>query len=247
MNADYYKILRVSPDADLETIKKAYRQRALESHPDHGGSHEQMLLINEAFQILSDPEARRHYDLLRSNQADEATRRAAAADAGNARQKAQDYPRTWPEFDSWLNAISKDISNANYGSWRSVYSLPTAGNSITGWVFIVVGFFGGSWVAYQLFGDDATSGGFKFVCMGIAAGGAWVGKLIHQGLGQSIKKTSGTASQQQSSSTEKTIPVAGENTVIACNNCGQKLRVTARSGRIRIKCRACNHEFDYPS
>jgi curved DNA-binding protein CbpA len=53
MILDYYKILQINPDANIETIKTAYRSRALVCHPDRGGSHEQMVLVNEAFQILS--------------------------------------------------------------------------------------------------------------------------------------------------------------------------------------------------
>lgn len=35
---DYYSILGVQHDADFETIKKAYRKRALAVHPDKGSS-----------------------------------------------------------------------------------------------------------------------------------------------------------------------------------------------------------------
>lgn len=52
---DYYAILRVAPTADLITIKRAYRRRATECHPDHGGDHREMAKVNEAWFILSDP------------------------------------------------------------------------------------------------------------------------------------------------------------------------------------------------
>lgn len=37
---DYYSVLGVQHDADLEIIKKAYRKRALEVHPDKGCSND---------------------------------------------------------------------------------------------------------------------------------------------------------------------------------------------------------------
>jgi len=62
---DYYKILQVDPDADIEVIKAAYRKLALKYHPDAGGgpeSEEKMKLLAEAYAVLSDPEKRARYD-----------------------------------------------------------------------------------------------------------------------------------------------------------------------------------------
>ena len=58
MDPDYYTILGVSPTADLETIHLAFRQKAAQCHPDHGGSHERMVEVNTAWEVLSDPELR---------------------------------------------------------------------------------------------------------------------------------------------------------------------------------------------
>ncbi len=64
---DYYEILGVSRNADQETIKKAYRRLALEYHPDRNPNNpeaeERFKLIRQAYEILSDPEKRREYDL----------------------------------------------------------------------------------------------------------------------------------------------------------------------------------------
>lgn len=62
---DYYDVLGVSRDASLEEIKKAYRKLALEWHPDRNKSPEaeaRFKEINEAYEILSDPEKRAAYD-----------------------------------------------------------------------------------------------------------------------------------------------------------------------------------------
>jgi curved DNA-binding protein CbpA len=52
MQHDYYQVLGVDLNASFETIRDAYRQRAMKCHPDRGGSHQQMVLINEAWEIL---------------------------------------------------------------------------------------------------------------------------------------------------------------------------------------------------
>ncbi len=63
---DYYQTLNVSRDADQKTIKKAYRKLAREYHPDanpgNNQAAERFKEINEAYEVLSDPEKRSKYD-----------------------------------------------------------------------------------------------------------------------------------------------------------------------------------------
>ncbi|PCH41800.1 DnaJ-domain-containing protein [Wolfiporia cocos MD-104 SS10] len=59
---DYYKVLGVSRDADTKTIKKAYRKAAMKAHPDKGGSEAKMAAVNEAYEVLSNPELRQRFD-----------------------------------------------------------------------------------------------------------------------------------------------------------------------------------------
>jgi len=59
---DYYKVLGLSRDADTRTIKKAYRKAAMGAHPDKGGSEAKMAQVNEAYEVLSNPELRQRYD-----------------------------------------------------------------------------------------------------------------------------------------------------------------------------------------
>lgn len=65
MAKDYYQVLGVSKDADIKGIKKAYRNLARKHHPDvdkSSGAEERFKEINEAYQILSDPQKRATYD-----------------------------------------------------------------------------------------------------------------------------------------------------------------------------------------
>ena len=63
---DYYKILGIKRDATQEEIKKAYRRLAKKFHPDLNKDDPQAKSrfqeINEANEVLSDPEKRRRYD-----------------------------------------------------------------------------------------------------------------------------------------------------------------------------------------
>lgn len=63
MSKDYYQILGVAKSASQDEVKKAFRKLAHEHHPDkHGGSDAKFKEINEAYQVLSNPEKRKQYD-----------------------------------------------------------------------------------------------------------------------------------------------------------------------------------------
>ncbi len=46
------EVLGLEPPVTLDEAREAYRRRALERHPDRGGSHEEMLAVNEAWETV---------------------------------------------------------------------------------------------------------------------------------------------------------------------------------------------------
>ena len=65
---DYYQILGVVEDAAPDAIKRAYRQKARQFHPDTGhGDTARFRLVQEAYEVLSDVTFRRAYDRQRVN------------------------------------------------------------------------------------------------------------------------------------------------------------------------------------
>jgi molecular chaperone DnaJ len=93
---DYYSILGVSRTATDKDIKAVYRRLARQYHPDvnpgNKAAEERFKLINEAYEVLSDPEKRKKYDQYGENwqyadQMAEAARQQAASGGWNFTQQ----------------------------------------------------------------------------------------------------------------------------------------------------------------
>ena len=66
---DYYRILGIPPEAGADEIRRAYRRRAFELHPDRNGgspgAEEAFKEVTEAYTVLGDPDRRAAYDAAR--------------------------------------------------------------------------------------------------------------------------------------------------------------------------------------
>jgi curved DNA-binding protein CbpA len=61
---DYYEMMQISAKAELPTIQRVYRMLAARYHPDNPetGNTDKFVLLQRAYEVLSDPDAREKYD-----------------------------------------------------------------------------------------------------------------------------------------------------------------------------------------
>ena len=94
----HYDVLGVSPDASSEAIKKAFRQKAFEYHPDHNpGSEqakEQFDQVMRAYTVLKDPSSKAAYDQGKNGN----TFETIYASDKNPGSKRQSSPQSFHEF-----------------------------------------------------------------------------------------------------------------------------------------------------
>src|ERR1700748_532120 len=95
---DYYKVLGVDKNASEDEIKKAYRKLARKHHPDLNPNdkeaHKKFQQINEANEVLSDPEKRKKYDQYGKDwQHSEAFEKAQQSSGGRGRRRSSFHDR----------------------------------------------------------------------------------------------------------------------------------------------------------
>lgn len=94
-SVDHYGVLGVPRTASADEIKRAYRVKARETHPDlnpNAGSEEAFKAVGRAFEVLGDPKSRAAYDVLGSDPKMGRQFRPSTAGQGFA-------PQTAPKFD----------------------------------------------------------------------------------------------------------------------------------------------------
>lgn len=126
---DYYKILTVERFDSSATIKRVFRKRALELHPDISNSdtaHEEFVELNEAYEVLRNPVKRKTYNRLldaeiqkkrNSNQKERIRKKwksSIQASATKGKTRGEKYAKeTAKKFkkrtDSWSSSFIADL------------------------------------------------------------------------------------------------------------------------------------------
>lgn len=131
-NKDYYKVLGVARSADTGELKRAFREKARNNHPDKikdlpedekERRIELMYEVNEAYEVLSDADKRKEYDRFGregyTKHSREGTPRGSGASTTQAQRKSEAYENM---FDAWFgeNGISgeKGVFSRTGGSFN---------------------------------------------------------------------------------------------------------------------------------
>jgi DnaJ-class molecular chaperone len=120
MPDDYYKILGVPQDASPEQVKNAYRDMALKYHPDKNhdaDATKRMQEINIAYATLSNPDARKQYDLLYSTTFSQTKQSSYAHSDQNATTYTFNSQQTWQDlFDNIQRYNQYRTDSSEYGN-----------------------------------------------------------------------------------------------------------------------------------
>jgi curved DNA-binding protein CbpA len=119
---DHYEVLQVHPRAESEVIRAAYRVLARKYHPDHGGDPRRMIALNDAWDVLGDPERRAQYDASRARPAAASAPSAAGTAAPAARPSPFVRPATPPPPAATGNdpATVRAEAHVTSASWSDV-------------------------------------------------------------------------------------------------------------------------------
>lgn len=132
---DYYKILGVNKTATQDQIKAAYRKLARKHHPDLNPddkeAHKKFQQINEANEVLSDPEKRKKYDQYGKDWQHAEAYEKAQAEAGRGRQQGSRSSNGFQEFNG--NFEGADDGNGEFSSFfESLFGGATGGTGRSG-------------------------------------------------------------------------------------------------------------------
>ncbi len=223
-----YEILGVEPTAGLDEIKKAYRARVMKCHPDRGGTHEEMVAVAEAWEILSDENARARFDETRRQSQDQTTLARWESARESARKRAEAYTRTWESLRERMAQVAADMNAAEYQETYSPigFSFPIAYGSFTGYFFSLGGLFLGfaAGVILVVNQEQTWKGREAILIMVLATTGGWLGTRTHRAIRDLIRRRS-------------------RRLLLDCGACGRKLRLQDTGMRVEVTCPSCSGKF----
>lgn len=169
MFVDYYFILEIEENASLKEIKTAFRKQAIKWHPDRNPNKDttmQMQLINEAYLILKDEEARNRFNIeyqkfktFREKHEDKARQEESLS------QQAKEKSFEYSEYKMQDTVLKQWMSNAKH------QAVELAKQTIKDFAGVItVGAIEGAKAAGQILIFQIAIGIFFFLIFGLSKG-----------------------------------------------------------------------------
>jgi curved DNA-binding protein len=121
---DYYKELEIDKTASEEEIKKAYRKMARKYHPDlnpnDAGAKQKFQRINEANEVLSDPEKRKKYDQYGKNWQQSEAFEKQSRQQNKQRQSYQGQSFNEDDFSDFFSSMFGGAGSSGFSGGRQV-------------------------------------------------------------------------------------------------------------------------------
>jgi DnaJ-class molecular chaperone len=141
LSPSYYDILEIDQNATITDIKKSFRLLALKHHPDKNKSnesHQQFLQIVEAYEVLSDENSRRKYDLINSssNQSSNFTPRWTPS-ADLSKFYSYDVIKNWHVPNKPAGGMWDIGEKENLGMWKTTLALFGSLACVAGFILIL--------------------------------------------------------------------------------------------------------------